>query len=244
MKSTKTSLQGWVRPQILCIRRLGKLEHPRNLTLPYLFTRYQNMFENRSAPSLILFALAGWMLTFGIGSANGQQPDAGEAKAPDESRFLSKTRQLTFDGVRAGEGYFSRDGKLMVFQSERDKDNPFYQIYLMDRETGDIERVSPGVGKTTCAWIHPDGDRVLFATTQFDPEAKAKQKAEIEQRASGNQKRYAWDYDENFDLVEWNRKTHETRNSRMFVDTMQRPPILPMESTSPFPPIEWLTSPR
>ena len=126
-----------------------------------------------------------------------------------EAVFLSKIRQLTFDGVRAGEGYFSRDGKSMVFQSERDRDNPFYQIYWMDRETGDVERVSPGYGKTTCACIHPDGDRVLFASTQFDPESINKQKAEFEERASGNQKRYAWDYDDHFDLVEWNRKTHQ-----------------------------------
>ncbi len=97
----------------------------------------------------------------------------------------------------------------MVFQSERDKENPFYQIYWMDRETGDVERVSPGYGKTTCAWIHPDGDRVLFASTQFDPDCIQKQKAELEDRAAGRQKRYAWDYDDQFDLVEWNRKTHE-----------------------------------
>ena len=97
----------------------------------------------------------------------------------------------------------------MVFQSERDKENPFYQIYWMDRETGDVERVSPGYGKTSCAWIHPDGDRVLFASTQFDPESINKQKAEIEERASGKQKRYAWDYDDHFDLVEWNRNTHQ-----------------------------------
>ena len=132
-----------------------------------------------------------------------------DAIPPDESRFLGNARQLTFEGVRAGEGYFSRDGKAMVFQSERDKENPFYQIYWMDRETGDIERVSPGYGKTTCAWIHPDGDRVLFASTQFDPDCIQKQKAELEDRAAGRQKRYAWDYDDQFDLVEWNRKTHE-----------------------------------
>ena len=59
----------------------------------------------------------------------------------------------------------------MVFQSERDPRNPFYQIYLTDLETGDIERVSPGFGKTTCAWIHPSGEKVLFASTQDDPEA-------------------------------------------------------------------------
>ena len=72
--------------------------------------------------------------------------------------------------ARAGEGYFSADGRRMIFQSERAEGNPFYQIYLMDLETGDIDRLSPGYGKTTCGWIHPDGTRALFASTQFDPE--------------------------------------------------------------------------
>ena len=129
--------------------------------------------------------------------------------AETEARFLTNTRQLTFDGIRAGEGYFSRDGKSMVFQSEREKSNPFYQIYWMDRETGDVERVSPGFGKTTCAWIHPEGDRVLFASTQFDPEFANKQKAELDERATGKPKAYAWDYDDQYDLVEWNRKTRQ-----------------------------------
>ena len=124
-----------------------------------------------------------------------------------EATYVSGVRQLTFEGARAGEGYFSRDGKQMVFQSERESGNPFYQIYLLDRESGDLERVSPGHGKTTCAWIHPDGDRVLFASTQFDPEAKSKQQSELDFRASGQQRRYAWDYDSQFELVEWNRKT-------------------------------------
>lgn len=129
-----------------------------------------------------------------------------------ESRFLSGTRQLTYEGARSGEGYFSRDGRYMVFQSEREPSNPFYQIYWMDRETGDVERVSPGFGKTTCAWIHPDGDRVLFASTQQDPDAISKQRTELEFRASGQSRRYAWDYDPQFDLIEWNRKTGQYKN--------------------------------
>jgi hypothetical protein len=44
----------------------------------------------------------------------------------------------------------------MIFQSERDADNPFYQMYMMDLDTGDTRRVSPGAGKTTCGWIHLD----------------------------------------------------------------------------------------
>ena len=108
-----------------------------------------------------------------------------QAATAREAELLSNVRQLTFEGRRAGEGYFSRDGSQLVFQSEREPGNPFFQIYLMDLETGDVERVSPGHGKTTCAWIHPSGAKVLFASTHEDPEARAKQKAEIEERASG-----------------------------------------------------------
>ncbi len=99
----------------------------------------------------------------------------------------------------------------MVFQSERESTNPFYQIYLQDRETGDVTRVSPGEGKTTCAWIHPTGQTVLFASTQLDPAAKQKQADEFALRESGKERRYAWDYDENYDLIEWDREAQTYR---------------------------------
>ncbi len=124
-----------------------------------------------------------------------------------EARFLGKTRQLTFEGRRAGEGYFSRDGRQMVFQSEREEGNPFFQIYVMDFDTGDLERISPGQGKTTCAWIHPEGHQVLFASTHDDPDAVAEQNAEIKAREEGTQRRYAWDYDTYFDLYAYDRTT-------------------------------------
>jgi Tol biopolymer transport system component len=132
--------------------------------------------------------------------AGESAPPPHEASADPEARFLARVRQLTFAGRRSGEGYFSSDGRRIVFQSERQEDDPFYQIYLMDLESGAVERVSPGVGKTTCAWIHPRGDRVLFASTHLDPEARAKQDAEREARAAGEERRYAWDYDEHYDL--------------------------------------------
>lgn len=120
--------------------------------------------------------------------------------AGNEDRLLNDVRQLTFEGKRAGEGYFSADGTQMVFQSERTDDNPFYQIFLMDLEFGDVQQVSLGSGKTTCSWIHPNGDKVLYASTHDDPDAVAKQQAEIDFRASGQERRYAWDYDEHYEL--------------------------------------------
>jgi Tol biopolymer transport system component len=133
------------------------------------------------------------------------------AAAAKEALLLSNVRQLTFEGRRAGEGYFSQDGSQLVFQSERDPGNPFFQIYVMDRETGDIERVSPGRGKTTCAWIHPEGDKVLFASTHDDQSAVDKQRDEIELRKSGKERRYSWDYDEHFEIYEFDRATKEYR---------------------------------
>jgi Tol biopolymer transport system component len=117
-----------------------------------------------------------------------------------EADYLSEVRQLTFEGQRAGEGYFSADGSKMVFQSERQQDNPFYQIYLLDLTTGDERRLSPGMGKTTCAWIHPAGDRVLFASTHHDPQSQKLQEQEFSQRRLGTVRKYSWDYDENYDL--------------------------------------------
>jgi Tol biopolymer transport system component len=119
-----------------------------------------------------------------------------------ESDYLRNVRQLTFEGNRAGEGYFSRDGARMIFQSEREPGNPFYQMYVMDLETGDIARVSPGHGKTTCGWLHPDGERALFASSHLDPEAVAKQEAEIAERAAATGRRYSWSFDPHYDMFE------------------------------------------
>jgi len=132
--------------------------------------------------------------------------------AVEESKLLGNARQLTFEGVRAGEGYFSADGKKMVFQSEREEGNPFYQIYLLDLETGDIERVSPGMGKTSCAWIHPDGKQVMFASTHEDAEAESDQKKEFEERESGTARKYSWDYDADFEIYEYDLETEEYKN--------------------------------
>ena len=135
---------------------------------------------------------------------------AGEASKKEP--LLSNIRQVTFDGRRAGEGYFSADGRRLIFQSERETGNPFYQMYILSMESGDVSRISPGHGKTTCGWIHPDGKKALFATTQDDPKAKSKQTAELKLRASGKKRRYAWDYDENYEIQEYDFETKTYRN--------------------------------
>jgi Tol biopolymer transport system component len=141
----------------------------------------------------------------------------GLAQTPYQERdFLSRIRRLTVDGKRAGEGYWSPDGTRLVFQSEREPGNPFYQIYVMDLATGDTKRISPGIGKTTCAFFRPApaGGRsveIEFASTHADPKSKQFQDEELAFRASGKERRYSWDYDPEMDIYAYNENTGATR---------------------------------
>src|SRR6266446_6811216 len=126
-----------------------------------------------------------------------------------ESAHLKNIRQVTKDFVRAGEGYFSPDGKQVIFQAEeKDTGNPFYQIFVMDLETGKYRRVSPGIGRTTCSFFSPDGKKIIFASSHFDPEAKKHQEEEYrrreEDKQAGRRRNYQWDFDPYMDIFEAN----------------------------------------
>ncbi len=133
------------------------------------------------------------------------------AQAPllpaQERDFLTRVRRLTVEGRRAGEGYWAPDGSRLVFQSEREPGNPFYQIYALDMASGDAKRISPGLGKTTCAFFRPGSDEILFSSTHHDPKSKQYQDEENAFRASGQERRYSWDYDVEMDIYAYSEKT-------------------------------------
>ncbi len=85
--------------------------------------------------------------------------------AADEVSYLGNLRALTTDG-RNGEAYFSPDGEQLIFQSVRG-DHPHYQIYTMPVAGGAPTMISTGEGKTTCAFWHPDGKKVIWASTHL-----------------------------------------------------------------------------
>lgn len=151
---------------------------------------------------LLLLSLA-WSSPTPGGPASAE-PDADWQKA--EAAHLKNIKQLTFDFVRAGEGYFSPDGRHIIFQAEEKGENPFYQIYIQELETGKHWRVSPGVGRTTCAYFHPTEKRVLWASSHLDPDAKKHQAEEIEKREedrkAGRRRPYEWVFDEHMDIFE------------------------------------------
>jgi Tol biopolymer transport system component len=146
-----------------------------------------------------------------VPNGEGRSPALSAQAAPAERDFLTRIRRLTIEGRRAGEGYWSKDGQQLVFQSEREPGNPFYQIYLMDMSTGVVGRVSPGIGKTTCSFINPETGDILFASTHHDPRSMQLQEEELEFRASGQERRYAWDYDPEMELYVRSRESGTLR---------------------------------
>lgn len=134
------------------------------------------------------------------------EPIASAKETPSiESRFLSNLRQVTSGFERAGEGYFSPDANLISFQAYP-PGYPFYQIYTQPLAGGTPKLISTGRGRTTCSYFSPDGKRILFASSHFDPqlnqtEADAKRQAE-EDRKTGRRRRYQWDFDPYMDIFE------------------------------------------
>ena len=82
---------------------------------------------------------------------------------------LKNVRQLTFGGQNA-EAYFSIDDKTLIFQHQGDG-VPCDQIYTMPVDTPDGKPTTPrlvsgGVGRTTCSYIFPSGDKILYSSTR------------------------------------------------------------------------------
>jgi TolB protein len=124
---------------------------------------------------------------------------ADETAAQKESKYLSNIHQVTSALPRAGEGYFSPDGKSIIYQAYP-VGYPFYQIYVQDLEDGKPRRISPGRGRTTCSYFSVDGKSLLFASSHSDPQLDRTEKKARDLAAEGGKRRYQWDFDPHMDI--------------------------------------------
>ena len=155
----------------------------------------------RLSCALLVIAVA--LVVSGSTQSAGAESDPGAATAASESakesQHLANVERVTFGFPRAGEGYFSPDGGSIVYQAYP-LGYPFYQIYVQELGQKEPRRISPGRGRTTCAYFHPNGETILFASAHTNPQADVEERAARDLAAQGGRRRYQWDFDKYMDI--------------------------------------------
>ena len=93
-------------------------------------------------------------------TGEGTAPVAAE---PGEGR-LRNIRQLTFEGNNA-EAYWARSGQRLIFQRQVDTERGCDQQYVIDADGRNLQRISNGLGRTTCGYFYDRDRRVLYSST-------------------------------------------------------------------------------
>ena len=128
-----------------------------------------------------------------------------------EHGILENHVQLTSSDFfrKAGECYFSPDGRQIIFQAIEKKATPeeeeaFYQMYVADlvfegsRVTGieRVKRLTPPGSASTCGWFHPtERGVVIFGCTIVPPSDPGK--TGYQRKTS----RYSWQFPKEMDIV-------------------------------------------
>ncbi len=123
-----------------------------------------------------------------------------------ETEILKNIRQLTSTDMnfeKAGEAYFSPDGKQVIFQAVTQGEE-HYQIFTIPAAGGKPRMVSTGRGACTCAYFRPDGKKIIFASSHEDPRIED---PTIEVPVPGYKRKgqgYSWDFNPYMDIYEAN----------------------------------------
>ncbi len=111
---------------------------------------------------------------------------------------------------KAGECYFSPDGRQIVFQAierlaDESLEERYYQMYVADlvldgagrvSGTDNLRRLSPSGSSNTCGWFHPtEPGTVIFGSTLVPPSNA--DRAGYQRESS----RYAWQFPREMDIV-------------------------------------------
>jgi len=158
--------------------------------------------------SSLLFLAAALTAQHPATSSNPPPALSDEEVARLEARHLTNIRQVTSGLARAGEGYFSPDGRSIIFQAvphvppsifhHPKPDEEGYQIFLGAlAEDAPARMVSTGKGRCTCPYFHPDGKSILFASTHLSPSNEA---VPPKGPAYSRTARYRWEFPESMDI--------------------------------------------
>jgi Periplasmic component of the Tol biopolymer transport system len=113
----------------------------------------------------LLILLPLFLLALALQAQTAKQPESSNANTQPQEKHLRNVRQLTFGGENA-EAYFSGDGRQLIFQSKRES-RECDQIYTMNADGSKTQMVSTGMGRTTCSYFFPKGNRILYSSTHL-----------------------------------------------------------------------------
>ena len=123
-----------------------------------------------------------------------------------ESRYLKNICQLTFPSMgfeKAGEIYFSPDGKSIIFQAVP-QGKEHYQIFLMRLDEMTPRMVSTGEGACTCPYFSPDGNKIIFASSHRDPKLGSKDHLQSVPGYQRDKSQYLWEFTPYMNIFEAN----------------------------------------
>lgn len=117
----------------------------------------------------------------------------------NEMKYLRNIKQLTFGGNNA-EAYWSFDDEMLVFQSDfsgwgAECDQIFYTNWKTDDLKNNIpQRLSTGLGRTTCSYFLPGNQSIVYASTHLGGDDCP---PVPERRADG---KYVWPIYDSYDI--------------------------------------------
>ena len=147
-------------------------------------------------PTVARAALWTMLLLFPVASVVGEEPakpdkPAKELRDPREVH-LADLRQLTFAGENA-EAYWSPGSDELILQATFPPHECDQIFRLRPEQPGQLDLVSTGKGRTTCAYFFPTGDRILYASTHLADAACPPK--------PGHSQGYVWPLYETYEIV-------------------------------------------
>jgi len=128
---------------------------------------------------IIFIIILSWSCQTGVQpgkESSGKAPFLTDTLRYPQERHLANMRQLTFGGDNA-EAYFSFGSDMITFQSNNpawklECDQIFY-TRLAESDMGNIlpQRISTGMGRTTCSYFMPGDTTILYASTHAGDQA-------------------------------------------------------------------------
>ncbi len=118
---------------------------------------------------------------------------------PEEMKYLKNIKQITFGGNNA-EAYWSFDDSMLVFQSDftgwgSECDQIFYTNWREDDLKNNApQRLSTGLGRTTCSYFLPGDKTIVYGSTHLGDENCP---PVPERREDG---KYVWPIYDSFDI--------------------------------------------